>query len=78
MLGVFYVTSHRLALHLHNEVPGIVVPDHLQERFRRAGADAAAEGRTIARELIEEARGRVDGIYVIPPFKQPEAALELL
>ena len=78
LLGVFYVTSHRLALHLHNEVPGIVVPEHLQERLRRAGADAAAEGRTIARELIEEARGRVDGIYVIPPFKQPEAALELL
>jgi methionine synthase I (cobalamin-dependent)/5,10-methylenetetrahydrofolate reductase len=78
LLGVFYVTSHRLALHLHNEVPGIVVPEHLQERLRRAGAHAADEGRAIAHELIEQARDRVDGIYVIPPFKQPAAALELL
>jgi methionine synthase I (cobalamin-dependent)/5,10-methylenetetrahydrofolate reductase len=78
LLGVFYVTSHRLALHLHNEVPGILVPEHLQERLRAAGVGAADEGRAIARELIEDARGRVDGIYVIPPFKQPEAALHLL
>jgi methionine synthase I (cobalamin-dependent)/5,10-methylenetetrahydrofolate reductase len=78
LLGVFYVTSHRLAVHLHNEVPGIVVPEHLQERLRRAGAGAADEGRAIARALIEEARGRVEGIYVIPPFRQSDAALELL
>jgi homocysteine S-methyltransferase len=78
LLGVFYVTSHRMALHLHNEVPGIVVPEHLQRRLQRAGPQAADEGRSIARELIEGARGRVDGIYVIPPFRQPEAALELL
>src|SRR6185437_13465297 len=64
LLGVFYVTSHRLAVHLHNEVPGIVVPEELQERLRRAGAGAAEEGRTIAAQLIEDARDRVDGIYV--------------
>jgi hypothetical protein len=46
--------------------------------LQRAGAQAADEGRSIARELIEEAHGRVDGIYVIPPFRQPEAALDLL
>jgi homocysteine S-methyltransferase len=78
LLGVFYVTSYRMALHLHNEVPGIVVPEHLQERLRRAGAGAAEEGCAIARELIEEAHGRVNGVYVIPPFRQPEAALDVL
>jgi len=78
LLGVFYVTSYRLALHLHNEVPGIVVPEHLQQRLRRAGPAAAEEGREIARRLIEDARDRVNGIYVIPPFRQPEAALDLL
>ena len=29
-------------------------------------------------ELLESLRGNVAGIYVIPPFKQPEAALDLL
>src|SRR5213079_3305229 len=30
LVGVFPVTSYRLALRLHNEVPGIVVPEELQ------------------------------------------------
>jgi homocysteine S-methyltransferase len=78
LLGVWYVTSYRLALHIHNEVPGVVVQDHVQERFRAAGPDAAEVGWALARELMQEARERVAGVYVIPPFKRPEAALELL
>ena len=38
---------------------------------------AGAEGLALARELCAQAREKVAGIYVIPPFKQPEAALEL-
>ena len=78
LIGVFYVRSYELAVRLHNEVPGIVVPDPVQERLRRAGAGAAEEGLLIARELYEAARERAAGVYVIPPFKQPEAALEIL
>jgi len=78
LLGVFYVTSYPLALRLHNEVPGIVVPEPVRERFRDAGADAARVGFDVAQELIAEARGRVAGIEVIAPFKAPLAALELL
>lgn len=78
LVGIFYVRSHQLAQRLHNEVPGIVVPEHVQERLRRAGAGAAAEGLAVARELYAEARDKAAGVYVIPPFKQPEAALEVL
>jgi methionine synthase I (cobalamin-dependent)/5,10-methylenetetrahydrofolate reductase len=78
IVGVFYVRTYQLALRLHNEVPGIVVPDPVQERLQRAGASAAEEGLAIARELYEAARERAAGVYVIPPFKQPEAALEVL
>jgi hypothetical protein len=63
---------------LHNEVPGIVVPEPVQERLDHAGANAAAEGLALARELYTEAREKVAGVYVIPPFKQPEAALDVL
>ena len=78
LIGIFYVRSYQLAVKLHNEVPGIIVPEPVQERLRRAGADAADEGLRIARELYVEAREKAAGVYVIPPFKQPEAALELL
>ena len=78
LIGIFYVRSYQLAVKLHNEVPGIIVPEPVQERLRRAGADAADEGLRIARELYVEAREKAAGVYVIPPFKQPEAALEVL
>jgi methionine synthase I (cobalamin-dependent)/5,10-methylenetetrahydrofolate reductase len=78
LVGIFMVRSHQLAVRLHNEVPGIVVPEAVQERLRDAGPGAAAEGLLLARELYAEARDKAAGVYVIPPFKQPEAALELL
>jgi methionine synthase / methylenetetrahydrofolate reductase(NADPH) len=78
LLGIFYVRSYQLAVRLHNEVPGIVVPEEVQRRLERAGASAGAEGLALARELYAQAREKVAGVYVIPPFKQPEAALDLL
>ncbi|HEU5264307.1 MAG TPA: bifunctional homocysteine S-methyltransferase/methylenetetrahydrofolate reductase [Gaiellaceae bacterium] len=77
LVGVFYVRSYQLALRLHNEVPGIVVPEHVQERLRDAGPNAATTGLAIARELLEASRERAAGVYVIPPFRQPHAALDL-
>jgi homocysteine S-methyltransferase len=78
LVGVWPLTSYQLAARLHNEVPGIIVPDEVQERLAEAGADARALGFELARELVEAARTRAAGIYVIPPFKEPAAALELL
>jgi homocysteine S-methyltransferase len=78
LVGIFIVRSHQLAVRLHNEVPGIVVPDPVQERLRAAGARAAEEGLELARELYAGVREKAAGVYVIPPFKQPEAALDLL
>ncbi|MDQ3380785.1 MAG: bifunctional homocysteine S-methyltransferase/methylenetetrahydrofolate reductase [Actinomycetota bacterium] len=77
LIGIFYVKSHQLALRLHNEVPGIVVPEHVLARLRDAGPSAGETGLAIARELLEESRARAAGAYVIPPFRQPLAALEL-
>ena len=67
-----------MALRLHNEVPGITVPDRVLEALAQAGPDAPAVGLGLARALADESRDRVAGIYVIPPFKQPLGALELL
>jgi homocysteine S-methyltransferase len=77
LVGIFYVKSFQLAQRLHNEVPGIVVPDHVQARLRDAGANAAPTGLAIARELLEASREKAAGVYVIPPFRQPHAALDL-
>jgi methionine synthase / methylenetetrahydrofolate reductase(NADPH) len=78
VVGIWPLTSFQLAFRLHNEVPGITIPERIQERLAAAGPDAKAVGFELAAELIEEARDRAAGIYVIPPFKEPEAALALL
>jgi homocysteine S-methyltransferase len=78
LVGVFPLTSFRLALRLHNEVPGIVVPQSLQDALEIAGAGAAEVGMAHARELIAAARDRFDGVYVSAPFRRPLSVLELL
>jgi homocysteine S-methyltransferase len=78
LVGIFYVRSHQLAVRLHNEVPGIIVPEPVQRRLEQAGSNQAAEGLALARELYAGAREKAAGVYLIPPFKQPEAALDVV
>lgn len=78
LVGVWPVRSHALAFRLHNEVPGISVPADVLDRLERAGPNAAREGLAIARDLLAAARGLAAGAYLVPPFKEPEAVLELL
>jgi homocysteine S-methyltransferase len=78
LLGVFPLTSYRLAVRLHNEVPGIVVPQKLQDALEAAGSNAAEVGFAHARELIAAAREKAAGVYVVAPFRRPLRVLELL
>jgi methionine synthase / methylenetetrahydrofolate reductase(NADPH) len=78
LVGIFPVWSHPLALRLHNEVPGIIVPDPVQEALREAGPDGPQVGMEIARELIEASRDRSSGVYLVAPFKRPLGVLDLL
>ena len=78
LIGIFPVWSHALALRLHNEVPGIIVPDDVQEALRDAGPDGPHVGMEIAQELVEASRGRAAGVYLVAPFRRPLGVLELL
>jgi homocysteine S-methyltransferase len=78
LVGVFPVWSHQLALRLHNEVPGIVVPQHILEALRTAGPGAAEVGMELGRELLDGARHRGQGAYVVAPFRRPLGILDLL
>ncbi len=78
LAGIFPLTSYRLALRLHNEVPGIVVPQELQDALAEAGSGAAEVGMAHARELLDASRGRCDGVYIVAPYRRPAAVLDLL
>jgi methionine synthase / methylenetetrahydrofolate reductase(NADPH) len=77
--GVLPLVSGRNAEFLHNEVPGIVIPEQVRQRMAgKSGDDGVREGLAIAREFIEAAYDRVGGFYLIPPFGKYEIALELV
>ena len=78
LVGLWPLRSHQLAVRLHNEVPGIVVPEAVQERLLRAGSRAPEVGAELARELLAESREKAAGAYVVAPFRQPLGVLDFL
>jgi homocysteine S-methyltransferase len=80
LVGILPLASHRNAEFLHNEVPGMQVPEAVRERMRKAGTGASArkEGVAIAREMLTEVRSEVAGVYVMPPLERYELALDVI
>jgi homocysteine S-methyltransferase len=79
--GIWPLVSARNAEFLANEVPGVVVPEPVLARMRRASErskeHAVAEGIAIAREMLERVRGSVQGVQVSAPFGKVELALQV-
>jgi methionine synthase / methylenetetrahydrofolate reductase(NADPH) len=81
LVGLWPLSSYKQALRLHNEVPGIVIPDPLLKQLEAAGGSAREHGFALARKLLDWARGArhlgIAGAYLIPPFKRYEEILDL-
>jgi methionine synthase I (cobalamin-dependent)/5,10-methylenetetrahydrofolate reductase len=78
LAGVLPLYGARHAAFLHNEVPGIFIPEAIRQRIASAGAEASAEGVRLAQELLAELRGLVQGAYLMPPFGRYDLAAEVL
>jgi len=81
MLGVIPLRTIRHAEFLHYEVPGMVIPQWVRERMRAAGSDterATDTGIDIAVEFLQGILDRVDGVYLMPPFKKYDIAVRIL
>ena len=79
--GIWPLVSARNAEFLANEVPGVVVPESVLARMRRASEKskehAVSEGIAIAREMLERVRGAVQGAQVSAPFGKVELAVRV-
>jgi len=78
LAGVLPLYSARHAAFLHNEVPGVSIPERLQQRMRLAGDKAPHEGVHIALELVEQMRPWASGIYLMPQFSRYDQAAEII
>ena len=75
--GLWPLTSHKQALRLAHEVPGIVIPEPTLKQMEDAGTNARDCGFALARTMLEWARTELAGAYLIPPFKRYEEILEM-
>lgn len=78
LLGVLPLYGSRHAAFLHNEVPGIEIPESIRTEIQQAGHRAPEIGVRIAIELLQEVRGLVQGAYLMPPFKRYDMAAEII
>jgi homocysteine S-methyltransferase len=78
VVGVMPLHSSRHAEFLHNEVPGITIPDHVCARMREAGERGLAAGIAMAQQLLHAVRGRYAGAYLMPSFGRFEVVAEVL
>jgi methionine synthase / methylenetetrahydrofolate reductase(NADPH) len=81
LAGYYPLYSYNNAEFLHNEVPGMTIPDHVRARMKAAKTkeEAQATGVEIAREALKSIYDRVQGAYIMPPFDRwqlAEAVLE--
>jgi homocysteine S-methyltransferase len=78
LAGLLPLFNERHAAFLHNEVPGISIPQGIRQRISGAGDQAPAEGVAISVELLEQLRPFVQGVYLMPPFGRYDLAAEII
>ena len=78
LAGVLPLHSSRHAEFLHNEVPGITVPERVRSSMRSAGDRGAELGLELAMELLADLRTLADGTYLMPSFGRYEVVAELV
>ncbi len=78
LAGVLPLYGTRHAAFLHNEVPGITIPDETLERLENAGEGAPQEGVQIAIEDIQAMKSWAQGVYIMPPFSRYDLSAEII
>lgn len=79
-VGVLPLSSAGNARFLHNEVPGIFIPDSVHEKLAKYGdvADQRAVATELCTDLIEAIAPSVHGFYMITPRNRVELVLPLV
>ena len=67
LVGITPLKSLKMAQYMHNDVPGVTIPEPMLKRLENAGDGVQEEGVAIALEIIEAIQGKqgVDGIHLM-------------
>jgi homocysteine S-methyltransferase len=78
LAGILPLVSVRHANFLHNEVPGIFIPEEARKRVEEAGDDGAKVGIELAVELIDQIKSWAGGVYLMPQFHKFDMVAEII
>lgn len=63
LMGILPLKSHKMALYLHEKVPGITIPPAIMDRMATGGK---AVGLEIAAELVQGTKNIAHGVHIMP------------
>ena len=78
LVGILPLVGVKHANFLHNEVPGISIPDETRKRIEAAGDEGVKAGVEIAVELVEQAKAWAGGVYIMPQFHKYDMVAEIV
>ena len=78
LLGVLPLVSARHAEFLHNEVPGITIPDDARQAMHDAAERGSDRGIEMADALLAAVEGELAGTYIMPSFGRYEQCAGLV
>jgi methionine synthase I (cobalamin-dependent)/5,10-methylenetetrahydrofolate reductase len=80
LAGILPLVNVRHANFLHNEVPGISIPEETRKRVEAAGdAERGVKaGVELAVELIQQLKAWAGGVYIMPQFSKFDMVAEII
>jgi len=80
LAGILPLVSAKHANFLHNEVPGVFIPEEARRKIELASDTEAGVkvGVELAVELIEQVKGWASGVYFMPQFHRYDMVAEII
>jgi methionine synthase / methylenetetrahydrofolate reductase(NADPH) len=78
LAGILPLVNIRHVNFLHNEVPGIFIPEETRKRIEDAGENGSRAGVELAVELIQQIQGWANGVYIMPQFHKFDMVAEII
>ena len=78
IVEIMPLQSYKHAEFCHNELAGVVIPDHVLAAMRTAGERGMDVGYELAWEFLHQVFSRVQGVLFVPSFHRYEMVAELV
>lgn len=78
LAGILPLVNVRHANFIHNEVPGVFIPEKTRKRVEAAGEDGIKAGVEIATELVNQLKAWAGGVYLMPQFHKYDMIAEII